>query len=172
MQFQVPQFIETEDKIVGPLSLRQFMYVGGAIGLSFLFYFTLGLFLWFLFSIVVLGLGVALAFVRINSQPLVRVLISAAHYYWKPQTYVWQPEHPELPKTESNLKTALGASFSLENILSGIALKAAWRAATTGSRAADATDLTKRFFEPKHARYQVFRRLTGERAVARRVDYK
>ena len=30
MQFQVPQFIETEDKVVGPLTLRQFMYIAGA----------------------------------------------------------------------------------------------------------------------------------------------
>ena len=30
MQYQVPQFIETEDKVVGPFSLRQFAYVGAA----------------------------------------------------------------------------------------------------------------------------------------------
>ena len=36
MQFKVPQFIDMEDKIVGPLTLKQFAYILGAGGFSFL----------------------------------------------------------------------------------------------------------------------------------------
>ena len=34
MQFQVPQFIEVEDKIFGPLTLKEFLYLGGGIGMA------------------------------------------------------------------------------------------------------------------------------------------
>ncbi len=34
MEYQVPQFIEVEDKIIGPLTLKQFIYVAGASGLA------------------------------------------------------------------------------------------------------------------------------------------
>ena len=36
MQFQVPQFIEVEDKIFGPLTFKQFVYVAGGAGLAYL----------------------------------------------------------------------------------------------------------------------------------------
>ncbi|TSC61742.1 MAG: SsrA-binding protein, partial [Parcubacteria group bacterium Athens0416_74] len=32
MQFQVPQFIEVEDKIVGPLTFKQFVFIAGGLG--------------------------------------------------------------------------------------------------------------------------------------------
>ena len=33
MEYQVPQFIEVEDKIFGPFTLKQFIYVAGGVGL-------------------------------------------------------------------------------------------------------------------------------------------
>ena len=36
MQFRVPQFIDIEDKVIGPLTLKQFAYVLGAAGFAFL----------------------------------------------------------------------------------------------------------------------------------------
>ena len=38
MQFQVPQFIEVEDKIFGPLTFRQAVYLVGGAGLSYVIY--------------------------------------------------------------------------------------------------------------------------------------
>jgi len=35
MQFQVPQFIEVEDKIIGPLTFKQFVFVGGGFGMAY-----------------------------------------------------------------------------------------------------------------------------------------
>ena len=50
MQFQVPQFIETEDKIVGPLTLKQFGYIGGAATVVGLLFLVLNFFLWLLIA--------------------------------------------------------------------------------------------------------------------------
>ena len=36
MRFQVPQFIEVEDKIFGPLTLKQFLYTAGGAAVGFI----------------------------------------------------------------------------------------------------------------------------------------
>jgi hypothetical protein len=170
MQFQVPQFIETEDKIVGPLSLKQFGYVGGAAGIIVLLYFLVTTWLWFLLSLIIAAAGVGLAFIKINGKPLLRVAIAAASFYWRPQIYLWQSENRALPKTEETLKSELGSGFSLEKIIRGMALKKAWRQVELGSQESvqKASLALKRMKE----RYEVFRGLSGERRVAKRVDYR
>lgn len=170
MLFQVPQFIETEDKIVGPFTIRQFLYIAAGAGVSFMLYFTVQTWLWFILSILIIGGVVALALVKVNGLPLPRVLISAIGFAWQPQTYVWQPEHPELPKTRETLRRFVGPAFSLERIVAGIALSRAWQMVQTGSAAGE-EQKPKRLSRVKE-RYEVFRRITGERRVARRVDYR
>jgi hypothetical protein len=169
MQFQVPQFIETEDKIVGPLSLRQFGYIAAAAGISLLLYFFVATWLWFFLSLIVVGAGTGLAFVKINGKPLLKVISSAAGFYWRPQTYLWQSEN-RAGKTEAELQSEIGGGFSLENIVRGMALRNAWRQVEIGSRAsAEKANLTlKRMKE----RYEIFRGLSGERKAAKRVDYR
>jgi hypothetical protein len=61
MQFQVPQFIETEDKIIGPLTLKQFFYVAAAALVSFSLFFVLATWLWLLITIILGGVAVARA---------------------------------------------------------------------------------------------------------------
>jgi type IV secretory pathway TrbD component len=88
MQFQVPQFIETEDKIVGPFTLRQFMYIGAGGLISAILYFMVQPWLWFLLTIIVIGAAMAVAFIKVEGRSLFDVLLSACGFYWKPQTYI------------------------------------------------------------------------------------
>jgi hypothetical protein len=92
MQFKIPQFIEIEDKIIGPLTLRQFLYLLGGGGLLAIlwFYLTLGAFLLIGIPIGVLSLG--LAFYKVNGRPLVYVLGSLIKYLTKPRLYLWKRE--------------------------------------------------------------------------------
>lgn len=169
MRFQVPQFIETEDKIVGPLSLKQFGYLAGAGAISLFLYFLVAAWLWFLLSLIAVGGGIALAFVKISGRPLIKILAAAAGFYWRPQLYLWQSENRVLPKTEEVLETEVGGRFSLESIIRGLALRAAWQQVELGSRVAKGVEIaTKRAKE----RYEVFRGLGGEKRIARRVDYR
>ena len=170
MQFQVPQFIETEDKIVGPLTLKQFLYIAAAGGLSLMFYFVLQTWLWVIFSVIVVGAAAGLAFVKINGRPLSKILLASIHFYWQPQTYVWQPEHPQMPKNESTLRSAVGSSFSLESIVSGLALKHAAERVLTGS--APETKKIGTLTGRAKEKYEVIQRASGERSAARRIDYR
>jgi uncharacterized BrkB/YihY/UPF0761 family membrane protein len=75
MQFQVPQFIDTEDKIVGPLSLRQFGFIAAGGILSAILYFSVEPWLWVIGSIIIFGAAIALAFVKIEGRPFASVLV-------------------------------------------------------------------------------------------------
>ena len=90
MQYQVPQFIEIEDKIIGPLTLKQFLWVlAGGVILFIIWTFTeLGLFI--VLGTPVAGLFLALAFYKINGRSFIAFLGSAVGFYTKPKIYLWQ----------------------------------------------------------------------------------
>lgn len=112
MQFQVPQFIEVQDKIIGGiLTLRQFIYLTGAGGLSFLiFRFTPSIYISGLPIIVIMGFGLALAFYKINGKPFIEVVEAAFKYsmgsklfIWKKQDKLITPSIEQAPETASPL---------------------------------------------------------------------
>lgn len=111
MQFQVPQFIEVEDKIFGPFSLRQFIYLAGGAGFAAIMITVLGIFFGVLLSLPVVILAAALAFYRINNRPFIDVLQSAAAYFASNRLYIWQKEErpPEQqPLVEEKKDDTLG----------------------------------------------------------------
>lgn len=90
MQFKVPQFIEVEDKLIGPLTLKQFLYLVAGAGLLLMLWFFLTL---TAFIIVAIPIGIfclALAFYKINGRPLVYFLGSLVKYLTKPRLYLWR----------------------------------------------------------------------------------
>lgn len=88
-QYQVPQFIEVEDKIFGPLTLKQFIYIAGGGGLCLLFFTLLPLYLTVLLAIPVLALSAGLAFYTINGRPLIYALEHAFGYFFGTKLYLW-----------------------------------------------------------------------------------
>jgi hypothetical protein len=174
MQFQVPQFIETEDKIVGPLSLRQFIVVGAGVGVCALLYFILQTWIWVFLAIIIMAITISLSFLKIQGRPFARVILSAFNFYWNPQTYIWQPEHATLPKREREeepKKTVVHkptAPTARARVAEGTALRKSWQTVQTGEKIS-----AKQFTEQKmYGRYQIFQKITGDRNAARRVDYR
>ena len=92
MRYQVPQFIEIEDKIIGPLTLKQFVYLAGGAGLAFIVLHFLPIYIAILLIPVVVGLSVALAFYKINNKPFIDFLEAAFLYYTKNRLYIWHKE--------------------------------------------------------------------------------
>jgi hypothetical protein len=193
MQFQVPQFIETEDKIVGPLSLKQFAYLAGGGVLSAMLFFIGQAWLWIIGSIIIFSFVIALAFIKIGGRPFVNVLVAAFNFYWRPQTYVWQPEYKPAPviaapslkeADQSALADILGKSMLAKKpavpvpaiaraaLSTGSALHKTWEHVQTGSTFSEKTS-DKQFLEKKmEERYEIFRHLSGERGAAKRIDYR
>jgi len=90
MQFEVPQFIEVEAKIFGPLTIKQFIYVAGGAGLAFIIYYLLGSF-WLALPLAVpiLILAAALAFYKVNDKPFINIMESAFKYFFSNKLYIW-----------------------------------------------------------------------------------
>ena len=90
MQYQVPQFIDIEDRIIGPLTLKQFMLsLGAALLLLTLWYFFK------LWCVIAIGLPLAgflilIIFVKINGRPFFDYVISFFSYITRPRIYVWR----------------------------------------------------------------------------------
>jgi hypothetical protein len=169
MQYQIPQFIDTEDKIVGPLTLRQFIYLSLAAGASMMLYFVVSNWLWFGLMAVIMGLGAAFALIKVNGRPFARVARSALMFYWEPQTYVWLPDQPSLPKNETTVREVTGG-FSLEKIVAGMALKSAWTHVQTGSK--ESADAAKLHMSRLKEKYEIFQGIGGDRRAAKRIDYR
>lgn len=87
----MPQFTDEESKIVGPLSLRQFLWFLGA-GLSILFvqFFVEGLWL-IVFAAVAISLAAACAYVRIQAQTLPQYLLNALVFFLNKKRYIFTP---------------------------------------------------------------------------------
>lgn len=91
MQFKVPQNIDLEDKIVGPLTLIQFLYllVGGII--DYLLLTLIGLrFVFWILAIPIALIALALAFLKIQDQPLSHFVKAGLIYLSKPKVRIWQ----------------------------------------------------------------------------------
>lgn len=90
MRFEVPQFIEIEDKIFGPLTWRQFIYLAGGGGFAVVVFFLLP-FVFFVFLAIPVGaLAAALAFYPINNRPFSVFLESAYRYFKGSRLYLWK----------------------------------------------------------------------------------
>lgn len=97
MQFRVPQFIDVEDKVFGPFTLKQFGYIAGAGGMAFLIWTFMPIKIVAILLIgVVSGLFLGLAFGTYNGRPFGDLLENAFNYYINPKLYTWTQ-----PKTEN-----------------------------------------------------------------------
>ena len=80
MRFQVPQFIDVEDKIFGPLTLKQFIYIAGAASITVVAVMFLGVFLGLLVVAPIISLAIGLAFFKVNNRPLIHTIEAAFKY--------------------------------------------------------------------------------------------
>jgi len=90
MRYQVPQFIEIEDKIFGPLTLKQFIYLAGGVGLCLILFTFLPLYITVVLGLPVLAFSGALAFYEVNGRPLIVSLEHATSYFLSSKLYLWK----------------------------------------------------------------------------------
>jgi len=88
-QFVVPQFIDVEDKIIGPITVRQFIVLLVGAGLSFITY-KLSDFILFLIQFVFISLiTFTIAFIKINGRPIHYLLLNIVQTLKRPKLKVW-----------------------------------------------------------------------------------
>lgn len=91
-KYVVPQFIDVEDKILGPITTRQFVILLVIAFIMFIQYkiFRFGFFL--ALGIPTLAFGGILAFFRVNGQPFHFFMLNLLQTWRKPKLRVWDKE--------------------------------------------------------------------------------
>lgn len=91
-QFTVPQFIDVEDKIIGPITTRQFIIILADGLLIFMLYKLLAFAPFVILAILLFGIGGTVAFLRINGQPFHFFLLNLTQTSRDPKLRVWNKE--------------------------------------------------------------------------------
>lgn len=98
MRFEVPQFIEIEDKIFGPLTWRQFLYLGGGVGMGVVLFFTTPFIVFVIFGLPLALLAGALAFYPVNNRPFSYFLEAIIGYIGGTKLYLWKQKQDQVHK--------------------------------------------------------------------------
>lgn len=102
MQFKVPQNIDMQDRIIGPLTLGQFFYLlFGGLTIYILFNKLVLAGLSFFFWILAIPTGLlsfAMAFLKVNDRPFPFFFLAAIRFLSQPRQRVWQHSAEAAPK--------------------------------------------------------------------------
>lgn len=121
-QFVVPQFIDVEDKIFGPVTARQFVILMAVFLVDFILFRLLPFVTFALVGILLIVLGGIVAFVKINGAPFHYFVLNLIQTFKKPHLRVWSREYstaelrelmrvaPALPSAIFTRKGFTGAS--------------------------------------------------------------
>lgn len=90
MRFEVPQFIEIEDKIFGPLTWKQFIYMAGGVGLVAVLFFFTPFIVFIIIGLPIAALTFLLSFYPVNNRPFALFLESAVKYFKGSKLYLWR----------------------------------------------------------------------------------
>ena len=90
-QYKVPQFIDGQSKIIGPITIRQLviMCVMGFVE-AMLYFLIPNRALFIVVSILFLGVGLSLLFIPFNGRPLYATFVSMIGFLAKPRVYQWK----------------------------------------------------------------------------------
>ncbi|MCX7779170.1 MAG: PrgI family protein [Patescibacteria group bacterium] len=103
MQFVVPQFIDIEPKIIGPITPRQFILLIFAGGITFLCFKLLDFWIFVVvFLFVICPFFGSFTFVKINGRPFHYFLLNLIQFFQRPKVRVWRKEI--IPEKEIVLK--------------------------------------------------------------------
>ena len=118
MRFTVPKFIEHEAKIVGPLTFKQFIFIGVAGAIGFILYFTVPFSIFLIASLIFGGGAMALAFLKIGGRSLPTILGNFLKFSISPKMFIWR-------KIEAPIKVFKKEKIKKEMAEEGLPLKIA-----------------------------------------------
>ena len=92
MRFEVPQFIDVEDKVFGPFTFKQFVYLAGGGGIAVVLWVFVPKLLAIPLILGAVGFALALAFYKKNNKPFIFLLESMFKYATSARLYIWKKE--------------------------------------------------------------------------------
>jgi len=90
VRFEVPQFIEIEDKIFGPLTWKQFVYMGGGAGIATALFFMMPFIVFIAIGIPILALSFLLSFYPVNNRSFSVFVETFFKFTLNTKLYLWR----------------------------------------------------------------------------------
>jgi hypothetical protein len=97
MRFQVPQFIDVEDKIIGPFTLKQFLIYFSAVLILIPIFLLSDLSLFITLALPTAGVAALFAHYRLHGKTLATVIGNAFGFYSRGVLFIWQRTGREKP---------------------------------------------------------------------------
>lgn len=104
MQYVVPQFIEVESKVIGPISVRQFIILLATAGIMFIWYSIFSIVVFLILSVITFAIGGTFAFIRINGQAFHVFALSLFQTLKRPNLSVWRRDIHQVVVTKMSRK--------------------------------------------------------------------
>lgn len=124
MRYQVPQYLEVEDKIFGPFTLKQFLFAAGGAGGAYAMWVALPQPLGFIGAAIVGLSAAALGFAQMNGRPFLVMIESMASYAFSKKLYLWRKvPHAATEKETADASEAAAAPAMVVPRLSDSKLK-------------------------------------------------
>ena len=125
MQYSVPQFVNIEDRIVGPFTGKQVLYllIGGATLLIFFTFLDLVFFI--IVALIVIPATLVFAFYKPKGRTVATFLMVTFNYFTIPRAYIWRRE-PGAIKFKRAQKKQIGSRPMKENISYNRLRELAW----------------------------------------------
>ena len=98
MRFEVPQFIDVEDKMFGPFTFKQFIYLAGGAGLAYVSWKIVPFPFSILLALAFIAFAGMLAFYKLNNRPFIEVAQSFLNFSMKSKIYIWRRAPAPKPK--------------------------------------------------------------------------
>ena len=135
MQFQVPQNIDLEDKIVGPLTLKSFLILlFGGMFIYILFFLPIPRAITIVIAVFFGIILLAISFIKVQDQPFPKFFVSLVYYIMRPKKRLWnqndiKPEVKIKGKTQKEVVHPAKQSLSTQQIakLAAIVDTKGWR---------------------------------------------
>lgn len=90
-QFTVPQFIDVEDKIIGPITARQFIILLIGFMIIVINYKIFDFSLFVVSSLMIFAISGIFSFAKINGRPFHYFVLNLMQTFKKPNLRVWNP---------------------------------------------------------------------------------
>ncbi|MFA5926720.1 MAG: PrgI family protein [Patescibacteria group bacterium] len=89
MRYKVPQNIDMQDRIIGPLTMIQFIYAIVGTGAAYSLYMTLPKPLNLIAAVPVLIFTICIVFIKINERPFLNFFLAMIEFLSAPKKRVW-----------------------------------------------------------------------------------
>ncbi len=118
-QYPIPQFIESEGKIVSFLTFRQFFILIGGGAVCFVLYYLLPFFLFVILAVLIGLLVAATAFLKVDNVSVVTILFNFLTFSTKSKSYMWQKKeltYPSKVRKEYEIKNIAASESQLNRL--------------------------------------------------------